>query len=339
MKREIALVGAILLSSALAATSEPARGEGVRASASPASASENERCTSCHADIAAEWSSSLHRSAFRDASFARGYAIERLAFCRSCHAPEADPRDEPDAWSADHGVTCTSCHGATVSAAHDATPAKRAALGVRVCAGCHEFGFPEKDSDPRAPARAEPARMMQRTAAEHASGPHAQTSCATCHLPKVGEGASRHASHRFGITRSREALAAALTASGRRDGGAFVLDLAPKGVGHAFPTGDMFRRLRVVVEVGPDGAEPTARFERRLARTFGMVKGRRAEIEDTRLFGPTAFTFPLPPAAEGQPVRFRVGYQRLVNVPSGNRLTARTERVEEELVLAEGRVP
>jgi hypothetical protein len=336
LKREVALVGAILLSSALAWGDE-----GVRASATaaPVAAAENERCVSCHADIAAEWSSSLHRSSFRDASFARGYAIERLAFCRGCHAPEADPKAEPDAWSADHGVTCTSCHGATVTAAHDATPQKKAELGERVCAGCHEFGFPERDADLRAPAHAAPARMMQRTAAEHAAGPHAGTSCATCHLPKVGEGTARHASHRFGVTRNRETLANALTARGRREGSSFVLDLAPNGVGHAFPTGDMFRRLRVVVEVGHDGEAPVARFERKLARTFGTVAGKRAEIEDTRLTGPTALTFPLPPAVRGQPVRFRVGYQRLVNVPSGNHLAARTERVEEELLLAAGRVP
>ncbi len=335
MKRELALVSVLVTTAALAAT--PARGEDARPGAPPTVESENGRCASCHTEIAAEWSASLHRSSFRDASFQRGFAIERLPSCRKCHAPEAEPASaKPDAWAAEHGVARTTCHGTTAHA-HEKT--RRADLGTKLCAGCHEFGFPEHDRDPVAPKHAPANRMMQRTASEHAESPHAEKSCASCHLPKVGDGAARHASHRFDVTRNEGVLRAALSVSARRDASAVVLDLAPNGVGHAFPTGDMFRRIRIEVLVGGDAAHPAFRFERRLARTFGVADGRKVEVADTRLTGKAVFTFPLPAAAATQPARYRVTYQRLTVAAMNPALTRGPEHVEQEVTLAEGVVP
>src|SRR5262245_23511904 len=58
-------------------------------------AAENQACEGCHAEIAAEWRGSLHHRAWDDPVFLTAYAIEPLAFCRGCHAPEAIPTDAP----------------------------------------------------------------------------------------------------------------------------------------------------------------------------------------------------------------------------------------------------
>ena len=43
---------------------------------------------------------------------------------------------------------------------------------------------------------------MQKTVTEHRASAHAATSCATCHMPFVGDGVGRHRSHAFGASRS-----------------------------------------------------------------------------------------------------------------------------------------
>src|SRR5262245_41554016 len=63
--------------------------------------SENARCEGCHADIAAEWRSSLHRRSHSDPAYQRALEREPLAFCENCHAPEA---------SREIGISCISCH-------------------------------------------------------------------------------------------------------------------------------------------------------------------------------------------------------------------------------------
>src|SRR4051812_8981265 len=67
----------------------PARGGARLADRAPAL---NGECERCHADIAAEWRSSLHHESFTNPSFQSAFALEKLAFCQGCHAPEGDPR-------------------------------------------------------------------------------------------------------------------------------------------------------------------------------------------------------------------------------------------------------
>ena len=60
-------------------------------------ASANAACEKCHADIAAEWRGSMHQQAWIDPVFQEAYDIGPLAFCRGCHAPEADAESMPSA--------------------------------------------------------------------------------------------------------------------------------------------------------------------------------------------------------------------------------------------------
>ena len=91
-------------------------------------------CASCHADVHAQWSHSVHRFASfnnpvyrfavnntREAALARDGNVEAARFCASCHDlvpllsgrfddPDFDDLNDPTAHA---GITCTSCHAIT----------------------------------------------------------------------------------------------------------------------------------------------------------------------------------------------------------------------------------
>ncbi len=129
-------------------------------------------------------------------------------------------------------------------------------MTTRACDGCHEFTFPKREA------------LMQKTVSEHTASPLRDVSCSSCHR-----------GHRFDVSRNVALLRAAITMRVVRSKEGIVVDLRTNGVGHAMPTGDLFRRLRVVVRTN-DG-EDEVLLERRFDRTTGVPR----EISDTRVFG------------------------------------------------------
>lgn len=232
-------------------------------------------CSSCHVAEAAEWASSLHRASFTDADFQRAFAREPLAFCEGCHAPRA--REE--------GVTCIHCHETQLTASRGHAPTRAVP-----CARCHEFDFPD------APL------AMQSTASENAA--MGGRACAECHLPQRGG----HRDHRFAVTRDPAMLRAALAPpTMRREGATLVLVLESRGVGHALPTGDLFRRLRVTYWT-EDRAGAVLEYEERLLhKHFGRHHGEADRVVDTRLAPRHEERF----AANGVTAHVRVTYERV----------------------------
>ncbi|MDI1475230.1 multiheme c-type cytochrome [Polyangium sp. y55x31] len=307
-------------------------------------AEENTRCEACHADIAAEWRASLHKKAHDDPAYQRALAIEPLPFCRGCHAPEADPMRDPPPELGSLGVACTSCHGdlSRVLAAPQNTgrsaphPVVRDAAfaSASACANCHEFSFPDPD-------RRFAPLFMQSTASEHRASPFAGQSCAECHMPLVGEGASKHRSHRFPASRDPALLrAAARITATRPSAGTVEVHIEPRALGHAFPTGDLFRRLAVRAEAV--GAEQSVLSEdvRYLSRRFGRGKGRdgrsiKVLTGDDRVMpgAPSVVTLSLGENADGAPIHWQVAYERVEHPIEENSDQA---VVEGEVVLAEG---
>lgn len=302
----------------------------------------NRACEACHPIHAQEWRASRHRSAYTDEAFATAYLRTPFRFCRDCHAPHAKgmPDDAKlDGWVADNGVACITCHvpdgddaqvlaGAGADAPGMPHPVLRPAsfADERACAGCHEFRFPDAEApNGQAPdaeaAKAEDdsvvaATLMQRTLWEHERSPFADTSCADCHMPEVGDGADRHRDHRF--THDDARLRAALVATASRpQPDRVVLELAPVGVGHAFPTGDLFRRLELKIETVDTSGRATAIQRRYLERHFApRLRGepyRRVQpLEpDDRLTAPATFVFDLPGASGADMLRWSVTYQRV----------------------------
>lgn len=249
-------------------------------------------CGRCHQAIALEHAASLHRASFENPIFSASYEQEPRPSCRHCHSPRGDESA---------GVDCATCHvrdgwvvGAyrRVGSVH-LGPVDPTMAGVDACAGCHEFDFPDEIDLGLPPSHA----PMQRTITEWSMTRAGldNEACQSCHMPPH----DGHLDHRFGVRRDPDRLRAGvvLSAHATHDERGLRVDvqLDAQGAGHAVPTGDIFRRLELVVEAGG------VRHERVFARTFeplsrvrqdGSVQLVRREVEDRRLF----------PADEGEPV-------------------------------------
>ena len=312
----------------------------------------NARCESCHTEIAAEWRESQHRAAFRDPSFARAFLREPLPFCQGCHAPEGNTAARPSRAVADMGVACVTCHvvggrilaaaRATGEAADGTAGAKKAPHEIvrsasfgsdRACAGCHEFSFP----DGRA--------AMQSTITEHRASATAGAPCSGCHMPRSrGEGdAPPHRSHGFAASHDTARLRSAIGVDATRTAPRVVrVTLTPRGVGHAFPTGDLFRRLAVYATTTDDSGHTRPAASRFLSRHFEAKPGptgelQRSETGDDRVGrngpGPTLVDLELDARAAGRAVSWRVAYERVQHFTSMNE---RDAVVTETVTLFEG---
>jgi hypothetical protein len=189
---------------------------------------------------------------------------------------------------------------------------------------------------------------MQLTITEHEGSAYAEVACAGCHMPVVGEGASRHRSHAFSSSRSAAAQALALRVDASRSGAQIHVAIAPGEVGHAFPTGDLFRRLAVRAEAVTAEGALVAREVRYLARHFERrhtASGTlvRALLWDDRPGAPgaaapgTVIELDLGPSAARHPVSIQIVFQRVAKLLEGG--PEADAPVESEAVLYEATLP
>jgi len=294
-------------------------------------------CARCHAEAARTWEASAHHRSASDPLYEEAVALEPLAFCRGCHAPSADPSRPTPPEARARGIGCTDCH--TNTKEHAAVPASP--VGTKTCATCHEFAFP--DGTPG----------MQRTASEHAASAYAEVACTSCHMPggpPPGPGqpggpppgpGQPGGDHGFAVTDAmvRRAVVVEVTRRGRA---AVAVKLSPGRVGHAFPTGDLFRRVVVEAELLDERGTVHARRRRDLARTFlptgQPAPGGRVELVDERIgagLQPFELDFaPLRAIAKPR-VHVEIAFERVAH-PLG----ARPERAEvaSRVLLFEGDV-
>lgn len=351
MRRRRALLGTVaaLLVTGAAGVLEPAeptlmpgpapqRASGDRAA-------QNAACEACHPAIAAEWRASLHRRAQTDPAYLRAFAREPLPFCQACHAPEADPRRAVPAPAASMGVGCVTCHAPAsavlgvprVDAGAAPHPVLRAPAfaSAGACAACHDFPFPD------AALRAADERM-QATATEHRASPFAGVRCAGCHMPAVSEpGGGAHASHAFVASRDAATVRGSVGVEAERISATGIrVRLSTVGVGHALPTGDLFRRIEVLAEVAGAEQQVLASRAAYLMRHFHHVRqpdGRLVRVQrlDDRVRpgAPRVVELDLGAPARCAVVSYRVAYQRVAH-PTSER--ADDAVVGGEIVLAEG---
>ncbi|MEM6787799.1 MAG: multiheme c-type cytochrome [Myxococcota bacterium] len=270
----------------------------------------NASCVRCHADIAAEWSGSLHQRAWDDPTFLAAYAVEPLPFCRNCHAPEASD-DEADP-RRHEGVSCVTCHvlsrrvvgpRPSRNGPHPVLAAPDMATS-EWCGGCHEFDFPRPQ-----------AAKMQRTVSEHAASQHAERPCQTCHMPVATDRLGRtYRRHDFRVQGNPAFIGKALSVTGRTiDDRRVEVSLRAAAVGHAVPTGDLYRRLVVrAVDAEGQAARPVV-LSRRFVRVDHADGPERREVADERVPASGA-----PRHAElfffspfVLPVHWEVAYQRM----------------------------
>lgn len=315
------------------------------ASESPAPVVERQRlnrtCTSCHVEIAGEWArSEHHRSA--DAVFGAALSREPLRFCEQCHAPEAPTSLAATGALGELGVACVTCHDPSdqrarvpeerLPALH---PAVAKATGVDACKSCHEFEFPGERQQ---------RELFQATVTEQERSSYAGAGCSGCHMPSVAGRAKAHASHAFAASRSAQAQREAVRVVAERTSATSLrLSLTSRGVGHAYPTGDLFRRLAIRAEArGPDFAV-VGRAERFLARHFSDARTgprtteRRVEHDDRLLPGETRVVdLELGADATGRELYYELRLERVLHMNPAFEASA---RVESDELLASGVLP
>jgi hypothetical protein len=155
---------------------------------------------------------------------------------------------------------------------------------------------------------------MQSTVTEHARSRQRDESCADCHMPSSEQG---HRSHAFPGGSDAAFVRGAIAITAKRSASGVMLRLAPQRTGHAFPTGDLFRRLEVSAEaVGADWnvvateRRYLARHWQRQPSPFGIVL-RKAVSDDRPLAEPVEVELKLGSAAVALPIAWRVAYQRI----------------------------
>ena len=267
---------------------------------------DNARCEGCHADVAAEWRSSLHARSWDDPVFLSAYAIEPLAFCRGCHAPEA-PLEDASSPARHLGVACITCHvpkGEAAAGTHLSFKGRGA--DAEGCASCHQFEFPEPQE-----------AAMQSTVEEHAASPQRDQTCGSCHM-RAHPGERPHKDHTFRVQGDAALLRSALTVSARRGLERTVdVTLIATGAGHAVPTGDMFRRLEVHATAG-EGPQVVHATPIVLSRELEVVMTehgpRRRQVRDRRVPAsgePAEARLVFPQEVTDLPIRWEVIYRRM----------------------------
>jgi hypothetical protein len=173
------------------------------------------------------------------------------------------------------------------------------------CANCHEFAFPHGQE------------LMQSTLSEHrASGTSA--TCASCHMPVVDGPKGRHRRHSFDVT--PEMIRSAVVAQGKRTGSKVTFTIEPRGVGHAVPTGDLFRRLVLRATVVDEKGNALESKRRYLTRHWTNVRSPGGAIirglaRDDRPGGSenrtTSVSFQFAESHRGNAIRWQLHYEKV----------------------------
>jgi len=222
-------------------------------------------------------------------------------------------------------VGCVTCHvvGEHLLASPSAADARsvphaltRAAefAGTGACASCHQFAFPD-------PAANGERSLMQATLLEHEHSTAREQACADCHMPSVGTGERRHRSHAFPGGHAPEFVKKTLRVQAERRSATRVsFVLQAEHVGHAFPTGDLFRRLEVSAEAVGKDYQAIGGTRRYLSRHWsekqqGARVVRQVKRDDRVTHVPLEFELELTEVdrelVATLPLVFRVAYQRV----------------------------
>ncbi|AKJ05945.1 hypothetical protein ATI61_110309 [Archangium gephyra] len=226
-----------------------------------------ETCESCHPEVYEAWTRSRHRRSLDNAVFLDGFAAEPHPRCVYCHAPleeqakavlrrrpallrERTLASVPRESLAHEGITCVTCHvreGVVLTAnphppeADHPLRSEPKLAEPSFCASCHEF-LGHEVVDGRSVLTGE---KMQTTWSEWRAWRErgGQGTCQSCHMPGK--------SHAFRGAYDRDFLRGALSLRVERTRGQLVAVLESRDVGHAFPTGDVFRHLTLWADDKP----------------------------------------------------------------------------------------
>ena len=152
------------------------------------------------------------------------------------------------------------------------------------------------------------------------------------------------ADHGFASTRAPEVLRHAVEIAAIREGDDLVIELAPVGVGHAFPTGDLYRRLELHAELRDANGQLLGEATGYLARQFPPWRHSNGRINrawhepvpDDRLIAPTRVRLELGDHDRGDAQTRLVWWVDYERVDARDDLSPRRSTVASELRLAAG---
>lgn len=221
---------------------------------------DSESCKSCHKVVFENWQNSMHRQSFTNLFYQQSHAKEPMSWCLNCHSPllpkGENEKDHRKRILKEEGVSCIVCHvreGKILTAkkpeldsfVHEylETPILKTS---EFCASCHQFNFPTNESLNEAVHKdfKYSNLPMQNTYNEWKESIwDNRKNCQSCHLfNKTKRSHSFPGGHDLNYL--SDAFNVQLERVSKRE---FILIVYLNKTGHAFPTGDLFRALRIHV--------------------------------------------------------------------------------------------
>lgn len=213
-------------------------------------------CGSCHKEIYRDWNSSRHRVSFTNELYQDSHKKEPMDWCVNCHAPflklGGEVSNLEDRINSAEGISCAVCHVREEKIIVSKLPKKQTAHQYKeekilakseFCESCHDFNFPKKNL---VKGKIKYSNMvMQGTYKEYKDSFYfGKESCQDCHIPKQN-GIKRHF---FRGGHDKEFLNKTFFAElNLISENLYELKLIAKNLGHAFPTGDLFRNLSILL--------------------------------------------------------------------------------------------
>lgn len=273
-------------------------------------------CSGCHMREHQDWMNSRHRVSYTNQNFFEGHIRENQDRCLHCHAPLAEQQKElkrePNIKLAHEGVNCASCHireGKVFGSVFHGSEKSHALKNPKFCAGCHEFNINGvKDGVIHlTPVNAQDT-YSQWLGYKKAGG---KKTCQECHMPE--------GRHLFQGAHAQNVSPLIVTFTSRG-----VMKISLKGIGHHYPSGDVFRRITLEVKAGSS-------FEviRSFTRKYVMEGGFRIASDTTlKPFEPVEVKVKGP-----FPLRYRFVYHFLRDA---EKKYSQIPLLDQEKIIAEG---
>lgn len=221
-----------------------------------------EDCGSCHETVYNNWKESRHKVAFTNELYRHSHTQEPMTWCVNCHAPLIEPgkdiENPEERFLSGEGINCHVCHVRNKKIITSRLPKLKNDEGTvheyqvetefadsSFCASCHQFNFPKLKKGSSKERILYSHLPMQNTYEEFQSTEMRKFgNCQDCHVLSHSS-----MSHSFPGGHNRSKLAESLHIEVERVGSKTILvHVISNGIAHAFPTGDLFRTLKVSVK-------------------------------------------------------------------------------------------
>jgi len=231
-----------------------------------------ETCAKCHQESYTSWKKSHHGQSWVDPLFKVALRKEPMQWCINCHSPLKEQQSgnkvtgQLNPGLMEEGINCAVCHirngiiyasplkkGNQSAIAKMDTRAKECILPIKrsaslidgsLCAGCHQFNFPDSLGSLESTKSLRLGDTpMQNTVAEYGnSEAHAKgISCSECHFRAQNK--PTHDTQ----TGTQNSFHISFTKVKNPETGRPYMEanLQMKNIGHAWPTGDLFRSVTI----------------------------------------------------------------------------------------------